>query len=203
MVFIIFILFNIMQSNFIILFTVFVHFIIYFCRSCNTLNDTSTGRLRCVYENGNVPKSQAEIWISEYVWPGVHIPRSCICSELKEPFKIISLVSSVLEVNFTVTNMNVTEDFENIFFDGEYHFVNEISLSDSEICLKNLYNHQVRGSSGEITSRGKHFFFSFYFFLVLQCKNRYPTWLECKCKYMVMLASVSPEYYEEKNDQNK
>ncbi len=110
----------------------------------------------------NPPKGQAEIWISEYVWPGVQIPRSCICSELKEPFKILSLVSSTLEVNFTVTDMNVTEDFENIFFDGEYHFVNEMSLSDSEVCLKNQDFRRVRGSSGEIYNRGKRINEIFY-----------------------------------------
>lgn len=129
----------------------------YFCifapRRCSTEVDSRTGRFRCVYASGN--DAIAEMLISEYVWPGVALPRGCICSELKEPFKILSLVSTTLEVNFTVTNMNVSEDFENIFFDGEYHFVNEISLTDSEICAKNLVGKRVRGASGEISNTGE------------------------------------------------
>lgn len=63
-------------------------------------------------------------------------------------------MSSVLQINFTITNMNVSEDFENIFFEGEYHFVDEMSSTDSEVCSKSQYNRRVRGPSGEIYSRG-------------------------------------------------
>lgn len=68
-------------------------------------------------------------------------------------------MSSVLQINFTVTNMNITEDFENIFFDGEYHFVDEMSSTDSELCFKSQYNRKVRGYSGEIYNRGELFTF--------------------------------------------
>lgn len=126
------------------------------CRPCTTVNDTRTGRLRCVYEDSkNSNQSRAEIWISEYVWKDVPIPRSCICSELKEPYKILSLVASTLEVSFTVTNMNMTEDYENIFFDGEYHFIKEMSPTDSEICLRNQFSRKIQNFSGEISNKGK------------------------------------------------
>lgn len=62
------------------------------------------------------------------------------------------LTSSALEVNFTVTNMKVTEDYDDYKFEGEYHFMNLMSSSDSNTCAKYKASRKVRGSSGLITN---------------------------------------------------
>jgi hypothetical protein len=100
----------------------------------------------------SVSPGVSELWVSEYPWPGVQLPRDCLCSKLSEPIVITTLTSSVVEVNFTVTFMNITQDFFDFYFEGEYQF---LSGSDVEggVCSTSREKRRLRGSSGEIALR--------------------------------------------------
>lgn len=65
----------------------------------------------------------AELRLAEYPWQGVKLPRDCICSNLSERLIFQSLSSAVLELSFTVNRMNVTQDYLDFFFEGEYRFI--------------------------------------------------------------------------------
>ncbi|KAF6206679.1 hypothetical protein GE061_017915 [Apolygus lucorum] len=124
-------------------------------RPCTTQKDARTGRLRCVHnlKLSNASTGVAELWISEYPWPGVQIPRDCMCSKLSDPQIITTFTSSVVEVNFTVTLMNITQDFNHFNFEGEYQFISTSSTEDVENCLKFKKERRLRGSSGYIELR--------------------------------------------------
>jgi hypothetical protein len=94
----------------------------------------------------------SELWVSEYPWPGVQLPRDCLCSKLTEPLVITALTSSVVEVNFTVTFMNITEDFFDFYFEGEYQFVSGGDV-EGGACSTSREEWRLRGSSGEIALR--------------------------------------------------
>lgn len=122
-------------------------------RSCSTHEDARTGRWKCI--KGSTAENQAtsELWVSEYPWPGIQLPRDCICSKLSEHIAVTTLTTSIVEVNFTVTFMNITQDFGDFYFEGEYQFVSVPSESVSEACAKNREERRLRGSSGEVVLR--------------------------------------------------
>lgn len=124
-------------------------------RPCTTQKDARTGRLRCIHnlKLANSSTGVAELWVSEYPWPGVEIPRDCMCSKLSDPQIITTLTSSVVEVNFTVTLMNITQDFNHFNFEGEYQFVSSSSNDEVETCLRYKKERRLRGSSGAIELR--------------------------------------------------
>ena len=132
-------------------------------RPCTSRLDQRTRRWMCVTTKtkAKTPNSWlqnsgfhgvSELWVSEYPWPGVQLPRDCLCSKLSEPLVITTLTSSVVEVNFTVTFMNITQDFFDFYFEGEYQF---LSGSDVEggVCSTSKEDRRMRGSSGEIALR--------------------------------------------------
>lgn len=77
------------------------------------------------------------------------IQRDCICTNRSEPLNIHTLTAPVVEVNFTVTMMNITEDYEDFAFEGEYKFV-PTGPGDETICSTGWGERRLRGSSGEI-----------------------------------------------------
>lgn len=83
---------------------------------CVTEPDPHTGRPRCV--NG-VSGRVAELRIYEAPWREVRVPRACVCdnytSHLTHPMQVVS-ASRFLELHFTVTSMNVSEDFQDVYF---------------------------------------------------------------------------------------
>lgn len=88
-------------------------------RSCSQRQDARTGRWECEARGearGRV-EPRAELWVSEYPWPGVAVARDCICSRLAAPIVISTLTSPIVEVNFTVSQMNITQDY------NDFHFV--------------------------------------------------------------------------------
>lgn len=132
-------------------------------RPCTSRLDQRTRRWMCVSAKNklNTPASWfqnsgfhgvSELWVSEYPWPGVQLPRDCLCSKLSDPLVVTTLTSSVVEVNFTVTFMNITQDFYDFYFEGEYQF---LSGSDVEggMCSTSREERRLRGSSGEIALR--------------------------------------------------
>jgi hypothetical protein len=127
-------------------------------RPCVSRLDARTRRWTCVVMKAKTKSPMAllpgvsELWISEYPWSGVQLPRDCLCSKLTEPLVITALTSSVLEVNFTVTLMNITEDFFDFYFEGEYQFLSGDDV-DGAVCSTSREEWRLRGSSGEIALR--------------------------------------------------
>ncbi|PSN40360.1 hypothetical protein C0J52_25208 [Blattella germanica] len=136
-------------------------------RPCVSRLDARTGRWMCspnphksktvmskLLTGVSTPESQgvSELWVSEYPWPGVQLPRDCLCSKLSEPLVITTLTSSVVEVNFTVTFMNITQDFFDFYFEGEYQFLSGSDV-DGGVCSTSREERRLRGSSGEIALR--------------------------------------------------
>lgn len=64
-----------------------------------------------------------------------------------------TLTSNVVEVRFTVTLMNVTQDYRDFFFEGEYRFVPVGAESSEHGCSTRLEERRLRGTSGEISLR--------------------------------------------------
>lgn len=87
--------------------------------------------------------------MTEYPWEGVPIQRDCLCTNRSEPLNIYTLTASVIELNFTITMMNITEDYEDFAFEGEYKFI-PTGPGDDSVCSSGWGERQLRGSSGEI-----------------------------------------------------
>ncbi|XP_066996232.2 uncharacterized protein [Anabrus simplex] len=129
-------------------------------RPCLSRLDSRTGRYKCSLLRSKFAMSRylgntagvSELWVSEYPWPGVQLPRDCLCSRLSEPLVITTLSSSVVEVNFTVTLMNITQDFSDFYFEGEYQFLSGSEM-DGSMCSTSREERRLRGSSGEIALR--------------------------------------------------
>lgn len=103
-------------------------------RQCSQRQDARTGRWECETRasassassskaaaasraGGGRAEPQAELWVSEYPWPGVPVARDCFCSRLQVPVVISTLTSPVVEVNFTVSRMNITQDYNDFHFE--------------------------------------------------------------------------------------
>lgn len=130
-------------------------------KQCSNKKELRTERNRCEYTRRN-RLGIGEINISEYPWPGIQIPRDCLCvnhSVEKQPIKIYTLSSQIIEINFTITLMNITEDFNDYFFDGEFQFLgkHETFYDDMEICQTHWDNRRLKGTSGEIALRSSPF----------------------------------------------
>lgn len=102
----------------------------------------------------------------EYPWPGIEVAESCICSNLSEPITIITKTARKVIVNFLVSDMNITEDYKNYYFEATYEFI--VPNVDSS-CMNPWKNRRLRGSSGEISLRNnvqtlKQSDQSFYYF---------------------------------------
>ncbi|KAJ9599577.1 hypothetical protein L9F63_009938, partial [Diploptera punctata] len=121
-------------------------------RPCVSRLDARTGRWMCSTTKQKTKSSVSELWVSEYPWPGVQLPRDCLCSKLSEPLVITTLTSSVVEVNFTVTLMNITQDFFDFYFEGEYQFLSGTDV-EGGVCSTSREERRLRGSSGEIALR--------------------------------------------------
>lgn len=90
--------------------------------------------------------------ISEHPWQGVELGRDCLCSNISEKVVLRTLTSNVVELKFTVIRMNVTQDYRDFFFEGEFRFVAGAEAGD-QTCATRLEDRRLRGSSGEISLR--------------------------------------------------
>lgn len=120
-------------------------------RKCTTQEDARTGKWKCVKEVEST--AVAELWVSEYPWTNIKLLRDCFCSRTNEPITITSLTSATVEVNFTITFMNITQDFGDFHFEGEYQFISVPSESISESCAKHREERKLKGTSGEVVLR--------------------------------------------------
>ncbi|CAG9759748.1 unnamed protein product [Ceutorhynchus assimilis] len=89
-------------------------------RNCNTKLNKDTDTLECV---GNIT---ATLRFFEVPWidvPG--IPRDCLCDVDKNlllPYTYISS-ANVVELKFDVSSMNASDDFNSLFFEGNWKFI--------------------------------------------------------------------------------
>lgn len=120
-------------------------------KHCSTHKDSRTSRWKCdrPAKRSIGGEGLAQIIITEYPWDGVPIQRDCICTNRSEPLNIHTLTAPVIEVNFTVTMMNITEDYDDFSFEGEYKFV-PTGPGDETVCSTGWGERRLRGSSGEI-----------------------------------------------------
>jgi hypothetical protein len=104
-------------------------------KHCSTHKDSRTSRWKCdrPLKRTIGGEGLAQIIITEYPWEGVPIQRDCLCTNRSEPLNIHTLTASVIEVNFTVTMMNITEDYDDFAFEGEYKFV-PTGSGDETVC---------------------------------------------------------------------
>lgn len=118
-------------------------------KDCYSRKDSKSGRWKCDRYRPKIP-GIAQINIGEYPWPGIYLPRDCLCSNSSDPRIITTLTAQTVEVNFTVTRMNISQDFKDFHFEAEYEF---LSGDSEEICPSAWGNRRLRGSSGEIALR--------------------------------------------------
>jgi len=117
-------------------------------RSCVSRFHPKTERYFCDSSSVGV----AQVWVSEYPWNGIQIPTDCYCSQINQPVVVRTLTASVVEVNFTVTLMNISQDFNDFYFEGEYQFLH-VSERDSdgvELCPAKKETRRLVNPSGEI-----------------------------------------------------
>lgn len=131
-------------------------------RQCVSKIDERTERYQCAspqpitkrrnFRFSPLKTGVAELSVSEYPWPGIQILRDCFCSNLNEPLVIDSLTSNVVELNFTVTLMNITQDFNDFYFEGEYEFLQEVDKIEEpeKVCSTRRDSRRLRKASGEI-----------------------------------------------------
>lgn len=79
--------------------------------------------------------------------------RDCLCSNVSDRIVLRTLTSNVVEVRFTVSLMNVTQDYRDFYFEGEYRFVALGAETSEQGCSTKLEERRLRGTSGEISLR--------------------------------------------------
>ncbi|XP_076243023.1 uncharacterized protein LOC143184574 [Calliopsis andreniformis] len=124
-------------------------------KGCSSYVDPLVNRWTCDRRIGDSAKlGTAELVVAEYPWQGVELIRDCLCSNISEKITLKTLTSNVVEVRFTVTLMNVTQDYRDFFFEGEYRFVALGAETSEQACsTKKLEERRLRGTSGEISLR--------------------------------------------------
>ncbi|KAH1015930.1 hypothetical protein HUJ04_007239 [Dendroctonus ponderosae] len=116
-------------------------------KDCQTEFNPEINRWECNFKSELDGK--ATISVSEYPWLDVELKRHCVCSNISdEPFHITTKASLKFVMQFSVTNMKNTEDYNNYFFDATYEF-----LSSDSNCFNPWSTRRLKGSSGEISVR--------------------------------------------------
>lgn len=110
-------------------------------RSCETRFSKDLERYQCF---GNATASVRAFNVPWNDAPGA--PRDCFCSgggmkDAMMPFSFVS-TANVVELRFDVINMNASDDFTTLFFEGTWKFIR------APTCRSNL---RLHGASGEIT----------------------------------------------------
>lgn len=116
---------------------------------CMSYVDPLVNRWQCDRRPSDVEKNgYAELIIAEYPWTGVKLVRDCLCSNITNGIAFTSLTSNIVELTFTVTRMNVTQDFDDFIFEGNYRFVDKIQRLS---CPSRFEERKLGGTSGEIS----------------------------------------------------
>lgn len=114
--------------------------------SCATEPDPHTARPRCVPNNGGFEPARAELKVFEAPWREVRVPRACLCDNFtlstsqSRPLIFISS-SRYMEIHYTISQMNITEDFRDLYFFATFEM---LRLPE---CPR---RQRLRGSGGEV-----------------------------------------------------
>ncbi|CAL4068032.1 unnamed protein product [Meganyctiphanes norvegica] len=76
----------------------------------------------------------ARLEVSEYPWAGVELPLACLCHGYSLPAALLSF-SSTVTITFSVTGMNVFDDFSHFMFELEYEFVETPPCDENRIVV--------------------------------------------------------------------
>lgn len=107
-------------------------------RSCQNVQNRS-GRWHCNYMNG----AAADLRIGEVPWLDIPpLPRDCICADISGSLALSPIAASTVEAHFTVTDMNIGQDYRDFYFEGRYEFV-------KDSCQTNWEERRLHGISGE------------------------------------------------------
>lgn len=111
--------------------------------TCSTESDFHTGRPKCVPSDTDSETRIGELKIFDSPYKDVKIPIGCFCDNTSSlytaPLTFISNFKA-MELMFTVTRLNVSEDFADVYFHASYEI---ISVPD---CPKKM---KLKGSGGE------------------------------------------------------
>lgn len=91
--------------------------------SCTTESDIHTGRPKCTLVDNENDSRIGELNIYDLPYDGVRLPLGCYCDNTTSSFQTSpTFLSSgnIMELTFTVTKLNITDDFTNIYFYGTY-----------------------------------------------------------------------------------
>lgn len=133
-------------------------------KQCSTRFDHEVDRWSC--EESKNSRGTAKLTISEYPWQGIRAGKHCLCSNISNPLTITTKTARKVVVNFLVTEMLITEDYRDYFFEATYEFISPILESS---CSNPWRNRKLSGASGEISLRNnvqtlKRSDRSFYYF---------------------------------------
>ncbi|XP_068086166.1 uncharacterized protein [Anabrus simplex] len=111
-------------------------------RRCTTVTQPDLGRLAC--RPGVNATGIASLRLLEIPWlDAPPLARDCLCSQDVLPFTFVS-TAHVVELRFHVANMNATDDFNRLAFEGTWEFIR------TPICSR---KQRLTGPSGEIRFR--------------------------------------------------
>ncbi|KAL1140628.1 hypothetical protein AAG570_000558, partial [Ranatra chinensis] len=105
---------------------------------CSTLNKGGWGRLHCIGQ----PTAFIQFWEIPFAKSLLKFPKDCMCatSEISLPF-VYSSNSHILELHFVVNQMDATDDYRKLGFEGTWEFTRK------PVCTR---DQNVRGASGEL-----------------------------------------------------
>lgn len=130
--------------------------------TCTTETDTRTDRSRCVYAtagheddsaDGTATTARPQVSVTHFPWDDIELPVGCACSSLRGPFTFESYPGVEIRVEFTVRNMNVTQDHRDFGFAGEYGFV-KVPAAERNACRAIRDRRRLRGPGGIISLDG-------------------------------------------------
>lgn len=111
--------------------------------SCNTEADVHTGRPKCTPSDIDSDVRQGELRIFDVPYRDVKISLGCFCDNTSSLYTApltVQSYSKTMELMFTVTKLNISEDFADIYFYASYEYVR---LPE---CRKRM---RLKGSGGE------------------------------------------------------
>lgn len=98
--------------------------------NCRTVFHRSSRRYEC--SNGGTDE-QPSLWIVEDLWPGITLPRACIC-DVNETIKVVSYTGR-MSLIFNIPRMTPRHDYTHYFFEGEYELIPATNPDEGSECI--------------------------------------------------------------------
>nr|XP_018909717.1 PREDICTED: uncharacterized protein LOC109038906 [Bemisia tabaci] len=118
---------------------------------CYTEADPHTGRYVCARSPERAARKNYELLVTEAPWRDVRTAKACICNnatsaaaqQALNTLQALTFTSAtkVLELTFKIFNMNMTEDYKDVYFYAEFEMVRAADCARKQ---------RLRGSGGEI-----------------------------------------------------